>query len=177
MLTISLITLILISNKIILLNEEILILFCFVLFCLLAYNSTKKSIYLELKSRKVIIKDSLFLVFNNTITKLLQQIIIEKKSQKLTNNFVILQLYIYSIIEKTCQSFPKTLLQNNYDLYKKKIIYTHNFEQQMVKLLTLLLVKKVNDICLMQKFYVEKLLIPDFVCLKKIVLRESFEFI
>nr|YP_004062221.1 Ymf39 [Plocamiocolax pulvinata]ADR03237.1 Ymf39 [Plocamiocolax pulvinata] len=123
-LTISLITLILISNKIILLNEEILILSCFIIFLLLAYNYTKKSIYIDLNNRKILIKDSLLLAFNKLITNLLQQLIWENKNQKLISNFTFLQIYLYTIVEKIYQNLPKTILQNYSNLYKKKF-YIH----------------------------------------------------
>nr|AHX02452.1 ATP synthase B chain precursor [Plocamium cartilagineum] len=121
-LTISLITLILISNKIILLNEEILILLCFIMFFLLAYNYTKRSIYINLNNRKIIIKDSLLLAFNTLITKLKDQLILEKKSKKIKKNLNILQIYIYSIVSQIYKNLSKIILQNNYDLYTKKLI-------------------------------------------------------
>lgn len=172
---INLILLILIFQKILLLNEETLILICFISFCWIAYNKIGDSIAFSFKDDSSKIKNILIDSLNQVAYNLNQYIIANLKFAKLQTNFNELKQHFIILISLTSVNFPKYSEQNIKLLYARKLFYTWRLEQQTIKLITALILKKIEKIAFTKQFCTQKLCLPYFKCLDKIILREYLE--
>nr|YP_010881009.1 ATP synthase B chain precursor [Grateloupia cornea]WIA66127.1 ATP synthase B chain precursor [Grateloupia cornea] len=167
----------LVSQSILLLNEEILILFCFIIFCWLSFNRLNESVSLDFSNRSTKIEQT----FTESLTQVEEELIVNSKIQKkfknlaldfktLKNHFIALNKLVYS-------KLSVFLIKNSHATYLSKLVFAQRLEQQTAKLLALLLSKKLHRIVLLRQFYTQKLKFSNFLCFYKICLREYFEII
>nr|UAD89499.1 ATP synthase F0 subunit b [Gracilaria changii] len=170
-------SLILISKNIILLNEETLILLCFITFCWLGFNKLKDSLNADLENQKNNIKFKFLESFKSIVNSLSASLKLQKLFPLLITNFIILEKHFKSLSLKTAQKLPLLQDQEVQKVYFKKLLFTKRLEQQTSKLISLLLVKKIEKITFLKYFYSTRVKISVFKCNSKIVLREYIEAI
>nr|YP_010395113.1 ATP synthase F0 subunit b [Grateloupia elliptica]UQJ72554.1 ATP synthase F0 subunit b [Grateloupia elliptica] len=173
----SLTFLFLVSQNILLLNEEILILFCFIAFCWLTFNRLSESVSLDFLNRSAKIQQT----FTESLDQVEQGLFVDLKAQQefqtlaadfksLKNHFVVLNKAVHT-------KLVTFLIKDSQVIYLNKLFFTQRLEQQTAKLLALLLSKKLYRIVLLRQFYVQKLKFTNFECFYKISLREYLETI
>lgn len=177
MLNIIIISVLLISTNVLLLDEEILILICFILFCWLAFNQLSISIEKDLQTQSLKIEKSItdsLVQVSKSIKELLRY---KKNSLKFAANFELLNIYLFN--------FTKVLIQNlpNYTIYKfnlvfpKRLNFVQRLEHQVSKIVVLFIIKKLNQIILIKPFFNKKIKVTNFLCFYKINMREYIEII
>nr|YP_009488810.1 Ymf39 [Grateloupia filicina]AWD77500.1 Ymf39 [Grateloupia filicina] len=167
----------LVSQNILLLNEEILILFCFISFCWLAFNRLNESVSLDFSDRSKKIEQTFTESLDQVEEALLTNSKIQKKFKNLALDFTTLKNH-FTILNKTIHSkLAAFLIKNSQATYLSKLVFAQRLEQQTAKLLALLLSKKLHRIVLLRQFYTQKLKFTNFLCFYKISLREYFEII
>nr|AHX02500.1 ATP synthase B chain precursor [Schimmelmannia schousboei] len=169
--------LILISQNILLLNEETLILFCFILFCIIAFNKLNKSISLDFSERAHKIENSLIESLNKVLKSLRTHNELQILSNNTVSNFKFLKNHFYILTKMFGKKLPEYKLQKLQFLYTKKLIFTQRLEQQTTKLIALLLSQKLYKLTHIKHFYTHQLKISSFLCFYKISLREYLEII
>lgn len=174
---ICLFSLFLISQKIYLLNEESLILLCFIVFCWAIFHNIKGSVISDFSERSFKIKDSVIESLNQVINTSNESISLQQKSGSVILDLKNLKLHFVELNSVISDNLHQYSVQQTKTAYSKKLIFVQRLEQQSNKLLTLLLLKKLNKIVLLRNFYTQKLFISNFLCLNKVTLREYFEII
>jgi hypothetical protein len=61
--------------------------------------------------------------------------------------------------------------------YWKRLIFLGKIEEQTTKLLTIVLIKRLNKIIKTKRFYKQIIITPQFLCLETISLRECIQLI
>nr|AOX48920.1 ATP synthase B chain precursor [Gelidium crinale f. luxurians] len=174
---ITLLLLILISQNVLLLNEETLILICFAVFIWLSYNKLSQGIKDNLHQQSGIIKDSIENSFDQLENHLKMELKDQREFENLIINFKGLKQYftdLNKIISLKLSDFSSNHYQN---VYKKKLIFTKKLESQTSKLVALLITKKLTKIVLLKKFYIQSFQFPNLICTQKISLREYLNFV
>nr|YP_009130768.1 Ymf39 [Agarophyton chilense]AKA27623.1 Ymf39 [Agarophyton chilense]ASP44551.1 ATP synthase F0 subunit 4 [Agarophyton chilense]UAD89524.1 ATP synthase F0 subunit b [Agarophyton chilense] len=171
------VSLILISKNIILLNEETLILLCFITFCYLGFTKLKDSIAEDFDNQKNKIRNE----FLESFQLVLNSVSINLKWWKifpgLITNFVRLETHLKSLSSVMVLQLP---IIKNHEIkrkYFKKLAFTKRLEQHTNKLIVLLLIKKIEKITFLKYFYSTKIKISPFKCNSQIALREYIEII
>nr|WCH57996.1 ATP synthase F0 subunit b [Hypnea cornuta] len=180
MLNISIIILlsfILVYTNIIILNEETLILVCFIMFSLIAFNKLKESIsvsfekdsskieFFLLKSLKEL-SNSLYLILGNKST-----------FKNMISNFEFLKNHFIIFGMATSKELPFFVSKSMKSTYPKKLVFIERLENQTAKLLALLVNYKLNKITNIQNFYMYNCKVANFLCINKIILRECLKTI
>nr|YP_011017664.1 ATP synthase F0 subunit b [Centroceras gasparrinii]WQF69487.1 ATP synthase F0 subunit b [Centroceras gasparrinii] len=167
--------LILINLKVILLNEESLILLCFIIFCLLITIKLGASINLNFNTEQLKIKNDLLnsnqLLIDSfekqkchlTVTENWNAEFLKLKSHFKQFNFFIFTYYSDVFVIKSQVSI------------KRKLIFTKNLEKQLEKLISLIILDKLNQIIILQKFCLNKLKLKSFTSIQKVYLREHIQ--
>lgn len=171
---ISLTSFILIYQNIIILNEETLILICFITFCFITFNKLNEALYNDLTTRSLKTKTSLVTSLNQLLVTLIHTIKLQNEFKNLTTHFKNLKNYFLKLGTLISDNLSIYHTNESKIIYPKKIRFIQNMEQQIAKLLALLLVQKLNKIVKIQHFYKHNLKIQHFVCFHKITLREHF---
>nr|AHX02547.1 hypothetical protein Sflab.mt.07 [Sebdenia flabellata] len=174
---IGLFSLLLVSQNILLLNEEILILICFIIFCWAVFNRLNESISLDFINRSNIVKDSIISSIEQLINILNKNIILHKKYSILSTDFLALKNHFSNLSLSISNELCQYSIQKSQTVYRKKLLFTQRLEQQTVKLLSLLLSKKLSKIVIVRSFLTQKLEVPTFLCFHKISLREYLEIV
>lgn len=177
MFNIILIFIILIAQNLILLNEEILILFCFIVFVFLTLNNISSSMQSKWLDQTLKIEDSL----ESSLTQIINLLINWKKLKNnlllLPLNFQLLSVHIFNLTTVISKYLPRYFIQNYNLSFPKKFYFIQRLEQQVTKLLVLFLIKKLTKFIVLKQFYTRKIIISNFVCFKKINIREYIEII
>ena len=167
---ISLISLILIYQNILLINEETLILICFTIFCWVIYTKLGDSLNNDLTQRSLKIENSMANSMNQVLESLDTGIknrntfkTIPQKFQNLGNHFLKLSFAVSN-------GLPIYLRKKSESVYSKKFFFIQRVETQTTKLLALLLVQRINKIVAIQKFYTHDLKLKNFLCFYSISL-------
>nr|YP_009490374.1 Ymf39 [Gracilaria edulis]AWH62515.1 Ymf39 [Gracilaria edulis]UAD89624.1 ATP synthase F0 subunit b [Gracilaria edulis] len=174
---IILLSLILISQNIILLNEETLILLCFITFCWIGYNKLKDSIYEDFENQKEQLKIEFLESFNILLDSINKKLTLQKILPIWLINFSLLKRHFLSLSSVLIYKLPNLYVQQNKDVILKKLSSVKRIEHQMSKLISLLLVKKIEKVILLKYFYTSKIKVKIFECNYKIALREYIETI
>nr|YP_011017020.1 ATP synthase subunit 4 [Gracilaria hainanensis]WQB61698.1 ATP synthase subunit 4 [Gracilaria hainanensis] len=169
--------LILISKNLILLNEETLILFCFIVFCWLSFNKLKESIHLDFEAQRNEIETKFLDSFKSIVDSLIVNLKWQKLFPILITNFSILEKQFLNLSSKVSTQLPLIQNQESRKVYLKKLFFAKRLEQQTSKLIGLVLIKKLEKITFLKFFYSIKLKIMIFQCNYKIALREYIETI
>nr|WDZ68090.1 ATP synthase F0 subunit b [Gracilaria vermiculophylla] len=170
-------SLILISKNIILLNEETLIMLCFITFCWLGFIKLKDSILKDFENQKIGIETEFSESFNSVVSLLHTNLKWQKIYPILIKNFNILEKHFKNLSLKVTTQLPYLTNREIQIRYLKKLSFTRRLEQQTSKLISLLLIKKIEKITFLKYFYITKIKISTFTCNYKIALREYIETI
>lgn len=168
---------IIISQDILLFNEETLILFCFIGFCWLFIENIGVSINIYLKNQSIKIQKDIDTSYNNVLNVLKQKIEYNIKIQSLSNYFLRTKKYYYNLNYNILLKLINLQVIKKQIIFQKKIIVAYELEQQLIKLIILLIINKIKTLVLLNIFYKNKLDISNFICINKIILREYFETI
>ena len=167
--------LILISQNILLLNEESLILLCFITFIWLTLNKTKSSFQKNFEDRAATIQNSIEISFDHLLDSLNKELNIQQEFKSLICNFYDLKQHFINLnllVSSKLIIFKANRYQKSYE---KKLIFVQRLETQISKLIALLVIKKLNQIIQLKRYYLKKFHIPALLCNYKISLREYFE--
>ena len=169
--------LLLVTQKVLLLNEESLILLCFIVFVVLSLNNLGISINLAFKNQSVEIENNLKKSLIDVLNSLEKFSILKENRKKILEKFFTLKNYYFNLI----------FLLNNFLFsynkcywvlaYKKRLIFLSKIENQTIKLLAIVIAKKLNKIIKIKHFYNSSIKIKYFLCLNNILLREYIESI
>nr|YP_009511922.1 ATP synthase F0 subunit b [Gracilariopsis mclachlanii]AXI97849.1 ATP synthase F0 subunit b [Gracilariopsis mclachlanii] len=174
---IIIISLILISKNVILLNEETLILLCFVVFCWISFTKLKDSFNKDFLDQTNKIendfKESFDLILTSLNTNLQWQNIFTTSA----TNLNLLKSYLKKLNKKITERLPLVHSQSVQKIYLKRLSFTQILEQQTGKIIILLLMKKMEKIAILKHFYVTTINLTSFQCNYKIMLREYIEII
>nr|AHX02476.1 ATP synthase B chain precursor [Riquetophycus sp. HSY-2014a] len=165
---ISLMSLILIYQNILLLNEETLILICFVIFCWIAFTKLNELIYDDLKQRSTKIENSLINSLNQVFKVLNHSIKFNQNFKNLSSNFESLGNHFFKLGAAISNELPNYLSNKSKNVYVKKFIFVQRLERQTTKLLAILIIQKINKLVSVQKFYTYNLKISNFICFQTI---------
>ena len=169
---ISLTSFILIYQNVIILNEETLILICFVTFCFVTFNKLRETFYSDLIARSLKTKTSLIASLSQLLVTLTRTIKLQNEFKNLTAHFKNLKSSFLKLAILVSDNLPIYHTNESKLIYPIKIKFIQNMEQQITKLLALLLVQKLNKIVKIQYFCKHNLKIQYFLCFHKISLRE-----
>ena len=167
----------LITQKVLLLNEESLILLCFVTFVIFSSNSLSVSINNSLKNQSLQIKTSLIQSLRETLLMFKKFSTLHKNYQLVLEKFKELKRYynkLVFLLAKLVLPFNKYYLNIS---YTKKLNFLNKTEEQTIKLLTTIILKKLNLIVKNKHFYNFSIQLPQFICLNSILLRECIQLI
>nr|YP_009445925.1 ATP synthase F0 subunit b [Eucheuma denticulatum]ATX68867.1 ATP synthase F0 subunit b [Eucheuma denticulatum] len=168
---------ILIYQNIIILNEETLILICFITFCFLVYNKLNKSVYDDFKQKSNFLKNSIEDSLNSLLKKLIIDIKTQNKSKNFSTDFKNLGDHLLRLSFSLSNKFPLWFIKNREKTYPKKLFFANRLEEQTTKLLALLLSHKLTKIAFLQRFYIHEFKITPILCVNKVMLREYLEII
>nr|UAT98016.1 ATP synthase B chain precursor [Ahnfeltia plicata] len=168
---------ILIFQNILLLNEETLILLCFVVFCWTAVQKLGTSVYDDLAGRSNKIENLLKSSLNETLTSVQTSIKLHKKFQSLFLSFRALGNHFFNLVFLVTNYLPSYAFNSNATTYPKRFIFTRRLEQQTTKLLALLLCQKLGMAVSTKLFCMNDLEINYFSCFHKIAAREYIQSI
>ncbi len=170
-----LIGLILINLKIILINEETLILICFSVFCFLASSRLSSSVEDFFNSQTTAIKSELVASTSKLIT------ITQNKQNKLQTK--VIWPHIFSNLKADFKGFNFYILAQFSSFYhfelknklKKKLEFSARLEVQLTKVLTLIIAEKLQKFVAVQNFFEGTLKVPAFKTIKTIYFREHLQ--
>ncbi len=167
----------LVTQKVLLLNEESLILLCFIVFVFLGINNLGTSFDVSLKTQSNVIQENINTSLKNILT-IFKKIVGFNKSFRLNlNKFLEWKTYYKSFVTFLGMSI---LSYNKYHLisiYNKKLLFISKIEQQTLKLLTMILIKKLSSIIKTKYFYNSSIKINHFLNINTILLRECIQLI
>lgn len=171
------ISLFLVTQKILLLNEESLILLCFITFVTFGVSNLSKSInnsfqaqsdQIEQTLRSSLIK--LLNIFNNFLS-------IKNSFKTLGNKFLELKFYYKKFVKTLGNKFQSCVKIKLVLSYNRKLNFINKIENKTINLLTFIVVKKLNKIIKLKKFYNSSIKITQFLCLNTILIRECIQLI
>lgn len=167
----------LIYNKIFLLNEETLILLCFVTFICLSTNFFGNVLETHLNNKSITIITTLKNSLNQLFLLYKDFLKLQDNLQIVLKKFITLGNYYYKLVSLLVDLLPKV---NKYKLaisYRKRLDFLRRVEQQTIKLLPLVIIIKLNKIIKLRQFYGVNLKNNYFLCLNNILLREYIKLV
>lgn len=175
--TTTLIFLLLISQDILLLNEEILILISFITFVIFGFYRFSKVISTELLISSQKLELNLQVSFSQQLT--LFQYFIKNKTNTilLLNDFKSFKNHILNLSKLVGNSLILHNRQKLARIYPNKLILVKRVEYQSTKLISLVISEKLFTILLLKNFYIKNFNINYFNCLQKISIQESISLI
>lgn len=165
---IGLVSLILIYKNILLINEETLILICFIIFCWIAFTRLSDSLYNDLINRSKKIENSLTSSLNEISEVLTYNIENQHKLKNLPNNIEKLGNHFFKLNSAIANHLPLYISNKSEVIYTKKFLFIQRLESQTIKLLALLLVQKLSKLVEVQKFCTYNLKVRNFICFQSI---------
>ena len=162
-------------QNIILINEESLILLCFVVFIWIVFNNFKDNLtnYFDFESGKI--KFTLQNSLKQFSIALKQFSTLKINSKVIYTKFKTWGTYYYNVITILGYKIPKKNKQYLFSLYIKRLSYINKIEQQTIKLLTFIIIQKVNKIIKLKQFYNLNFKIKYFNSLNAICIREAIK--
>ena len=162
-------------KKLLLLNEEFLILLCFLLFVWLNFNNYKEKInnYFneEVIKIELILKNS----FKELLKLLKKFLIIKKTSILILSKFKVWGAYYYNLITLIGYKLPNKRKKQLNFMYQKRLLYIYKIEQQTLKILAIIIIRNLNKIVFLKQFYSSILKINYFISLNSIYFRECIQ--
>lgn len=163
---------VLVTQKILLLNEESLILLCFIIFVNLGI--TKIGSYftnffnIQLKEIKIGLIESL----KNLLKILFNLKLLNKISRSYLKKLIIIKTYYKNLILILNNYFLSYNKRNLLKFYKEKLFFFYKIENQTTKLLTIIIIKKLNFFVQTKFFYTNYIKINQFLGFNCIYIRE-----
>lgn len=167
---ISLTSLILIYQNILLLNEETLIFICFLVFCSVMFVKLKEPVQNELEQNIQKIETTLKISLGYVLKTLKINLEKQKKFQSLPKSFEILGNHFFKLSSAISNESPALLNKKSESIYTKKFTFVLRLEKQTFKLLALLISQKLGKLLTTQKFCTQELKIPNFIRFQNITL-------
>nr|YP_009138129.1 hypothetical protein [Calliarthron tuberculosum]AKG26261.1 hypothetical protein [Calliarthron tuberculosum] len=164
-------------KNILLLNEESLILLCFITFVWLILNKFSGTVKTSLKDQSKMIEVTLKQSLKQVLLLLKTFIEVNQKPKQLYLKFYQLGNYYYKLISLLGNKLPKykqTQLNNN---YQKRLVFLNRVEQQTIKLLALIIIKKLSKLIKLNQFYSMTLKTNYFLCTNSIKQREYINLV
>jgi len=173
----SLLVILAISQNIFILNEEFLILICFILFCLLSYEKLGLFFFNFLNNNSKKLQELLLLSFYQYSSNTKELLNWNKKTNNTLIYFKFLKFYYKNLNQKIL--FKLINFQNNKKstIFVKKLQFIKNLESQFLKLILLIILEKTNQIVLLHNFYYKKCKIKKFDSINTIKFREYLEIL
>ena len=167
----------LVTQKILLLNEESLILLCFITFVFIGMKNLGPSFDTSLQVQSKVIQENISISLKNLLSIFEKFRVFNKNFKFNLNKFVEWKNYYKNFV-----SLLGTLIlnYNTYHLsstYTKKLLFVNKIEQHTLKLLTVILIKKLSSIIKIKYFYNSSVKINHFLNINKILLRECIQLI
>ena len=167
----------LVTQKILLLNEESLILLCFVIFINLGITKLGSSFNDFLKKQSEEIKINLIESLNKLSKTLLKFKSLNQVSTNFLTKIVLIKKYYKNLI-LLLKNYFLIYNENNLTLlYKEKLFFLNKVENQTIKLLTITIVKKLNFLIKIKYFYTNSIKINKFLSFNHIRTRECIQLI
>lgn len=167
----------LVTQKVLLLNEESLILLCFIIFVFLGINNLGNSVKDSLGTQSNLIKEHLTKSLHKLIEILYNLSSLNKNFKLVLIQFTKLKNYyknLVNLLSKLIFNYNKYYLNLT---YIKKLKFLNKTELQTIKLLSLIIMKKLTSIIKSKYFYSSSLKFNQFKSLNKIVVRECIQII
>lgn len=164
--------LILIAQNVILLNEETLILICFITFSWLAVKNLSTSVTQDLDSRSVTIENDLKNSLKHVSDTLISTLDIKDRFWNVFNEFKSLGNNCLKVIDVMTLWSVQNSIENTKVPFPKRLQFISILESQTAQLLSLLVIHKLQKITDLKNFCHVHLNNPHFVCLNKISTRE-----
>ena len=168
---------VLVSQKILLLNEEFLILLCFITFIWLGLTNLGEPIFKSFKSQSFLTEKSLKESLNKNLIVLKQFSSFLYLLKTISQKFEILKDYYQTFMQlflTLLVNYNKSYLVSS---YRTRLDFLSKVENQTIKLLVVILIKKLTKITKIKKFYVSSIKMNQFLRLEKVSLRESINLI
>lgn len=162
----------LVTQNILLLNEEFLILLCFITFVLFILNNLSNTINEIFKTQSIQVASLLKNSLNQILQTLNQVVVLKDYSSNLLNKFVKLKFYycgLMNVLANFIPNYNKVILQVT---YQNRLLFLNKVEKQTIKLLIIILLKKLTKIIKIKNFYEHVIKSPQFLSLELISLRE-----
>lgn len=169
--------LLLVTQNIILLNEETLILLCFISFIILSLNNLHISANSFFKNQTLQIETPLKTSLKNILNFSQKFTTLKTSLKNISQKFTTLKTYylgLTTFLASFSFSYNKLFLTSS---HKKRLIFLAKVENQTTKLLVAVLLKKLTSISKTKKFYKSVVKSPHFLCLDAILLRECINSI
>lgn len=165
---IILISLILIRQNILLLNEETLILICFIVFVWIVFTKVNESFNFDLIQRTKKIEKTLVSSLEKILKSINQNLKTHQEFKNLVSHFKNLASHFFKLSSAISNELPFYLSKKSQITYSKKFIFIRHLEQQTIKLLILLISRKLSKFIFIQQFYAQNLKLPNFLCFQSI---------
>ena len=169
--------LLLITQKILLLNEESLILLCFITFISLSFYNLGESVNSSLQEQSSQIKNTLSQSLQTLFVTLQQFSILHKSYKSTLKKFTSLKVHYYKLVAllaRLVSTFGASYLNLSYN---KKLNFLNKIEEQTIKLFIAVVLKKLNLIIKNRYFFISSIQISQFKCLDSILLRECIQLL
>nr|WQF69412.1 ATP synthase F0 subunit b [Bostrychia moritziana] len=161
-----------ISSKILLLNEELLILICFIFFCWIGIEKFSFSINSFFENKNYSDKTKLINSFTTTTLKLNQQIKFNKTINKTKSLFIYLKQHYLSSSSKYLTNFTLFIQNKKNLLLQNQLNLLLNLEKSYEKQIFFVLFDKLKSNIQILNFYQKKYKISKFQSQNKLILRE-----
>nr|WOA02287.1 hypothetical protein [Gloiopeltis furcata] len=159
-------------QNIILLNEETLILLCFIAFCWLAFSKLKDTIYSNLVETSKKIEVSMTTSIDQLSRLLTHSIESQRVLKNVVNDLEALGNHFYVLNSTLLNNLPQRLVKKSSEVYPKKLLFVQRLEQRTAKLLPLIVSQKLVKVVFVNKFFTQKIKISAFTCRHNISVRE-----
>lgn len=170
-------SIIMISQKFILFNEEFLILLCFIGFICIFLENYSFYVSNYFKSINYKIENLIIDSYNQLLIIWDSQIQFNKNIFNVVTYFVYLKNYYFLFNSNIATKLKPLQDLKKHIIFKKKLQFSKGLEVQFLKLIILLLIVKIQKILLLNRFYSCVLDINSFKCINKICFREYLESI
>jgi len=168
----TLAVLILIAQNVLLLNEETLILICFITFSWLAVKNLSSSVAQNLDFRSATIEKELKKSLKHDSDALISTLNIKDRFWNVFNEFKSLGNNCLGIVNVMTTWSVQSSMENAKAPFPKRLQFVSILESQTTQLLSMLVIHKLQKITELKHFCHVQLNNPHFVCLNKISTRE-----
>nr|YP_009684863.1 hypothetical mitochondrionreading frame [Gloiopeltis furcata]BBK20776.1 hypothetical mitochondrionreading frame [Gloiopeltis furcata] len=169
---ITLTFLVFVYQNIILINEETLILLCFVAFCWLAFNRLKNAVYSNLTETSKKIETSVIVSMDQLSRLLTYSVESQRILKSVVSDLESLGNHFHVLNSTLLSNLPHRLVKKSSETYPKKLLFVQRLEQRTAKLLPLIVSRKLAKVAFINKFFAHKVKISAFTCKHNISVRE-----
>lgn len=172
-----LLSLILVAQNVILLNEETLILICFITFCWLTIKNLSNTFSTDLDMRSKKVENDIKSSLNRVSSILNSTLNIQDRFWIVFGEFKSLGKNCLNIVNVITQWSLRNSIKIAKLPFPKRLQFILRLENQTTHLLSLLVIHKLKKITVLKHFCLVTLKNPHFTCLNKISTREYIQSI